>query len=64
MINKSDSRFGGRPILSITRMITDRIGLLLVLVPLLILQVTRLYHSSSLSLLRLGILARLYPLLC
>ena len=35
MINKSDSRFGGRPILSITRMITDRIGLHLVLLPLL-----------------------------
>ena len=35
MINKSDSRFGGRPILSIARMITDRIGLHLVLVPFL-----------------------------
>ena len=41
-------------------MITDRIGLLFVLVPLLILQVTHLYHSSSLNLLRLVILAFLF----
>ena len=36
MIKKSGSRFEGRPILIITRMITDRIGLHSVLLPLLI----------------------------
>ena len=60
-INKSDSRFAVARFCQSLPMITDRIGLLFVLVPLLILQVTHLYHSSSLNLLRLVILAFHFP---
>ena len=66
------NRTSCHPILSVFILVIDKLqskldsaqSFYLVLLPLLILQVTRLYHSSSVSLLRLFILARLFPLLC
>ena len=66
------NRTSCHPILSVFILVIDKLqskldstqSFYLDLVPLLNLQVTRLYHSSSVSLLRLFILARLFPLLC